>query len=172
MATATLPRTASFILPQLRLALGYADMLAADIPPDRFAHCPVPNVNHPAFCFGHLSIYPERLLEMLGRPELARPDARFVELFRAGSKCVEEAGRHPPKDEIMARFKDRWEVIATVLPQIPEERFLDANPAEGRMKELMPTLGAMAIFMCGTHMMMHLGQVSIWRRLIGLGPVM
>ncbi|MBM4112499.1 MAG: DinB family protein [Phycisphaerae bacterium] len=171
MPTATLSRFAPIVVPQLRLALGYAAKLVADVPADRFAHMPAPKVNHPAFNIGHLAIYPERVLEVVGRRELAAPDERFVELFKAGTPCVEQDGRYPAKDEIMKRFNGRWELVAATLPEIPDERFAEANPLEGRMRELLPTIGAMVNFLCGSHLQMHLGQVSVWRRLMGLGPV-
>lgn len=172
MPTATLSRISPIIVPQLRLALSYAERLAADIPAEKFAHMPVANVNHPAFNFGHLAIYPERFFEIVGRGELAKPDQRFVDLFKAGTPCVEQDGRYPSKDEIMRRFSERWALVATTLPEVSDERYSEPTPIEGRMKELMPTIGAMVNFLCGSHLQMHLGQVSIWRRLIGLGPVM
>jgi hypothetical protein len=42
----------------------------------------------------------------------------------------------------------------------------------GRMSEMLPTLGAAMMFMCGSHLQMHLGQVSSWRRAMGLGSAM
>ena len=43
------------------------------------------------------------------------------------------------------------------------------NPSGGRMTELFPTLGSMHAFYTGGHIMMHLGQISAWRRMQGLG---
>jgi hypothetical protein len=37
------------------------------------------------------------------------------------------------------------------------------------MRELFPTIGSVQAFYCGGHMMMHLGQMSAWRRMEGLG---
>jgi len=169
MTTATQPRLASLIVPSLRMSIGYADRLVKDIAAEKFAHLPVPNVNHPAWCIGHLSLYAERVLELVGRADLASPDQRFVELFKAGTTCVEGKPGDPSKAEIVKRFNERWERVATVLPEIGDDRFFEANPMDGRMKELLPTVGAVVIFMCGSHHMMHMGQISTWRRLIGMG---
>jgi hypothetical protein len=35
----------------------------------------------------------------------------------------------------------------------------------------MPTVGAAVNFMLGGHLQMHLGQVSAWRRAMGLGSI-
>jgi hypothetical protein len=37
------------------------------------------------------------------------------------------------------------------------------------MTERFPTLGSVHAFYCGGHIMMHLGQMSAWRRMMGLG---
>ncbi|MBX3355723.1 MAG: DinB family protein [Phycisphaeraceae bacterium] len=171
MTTATQPRLASLIVPSLRMSLGYAQQLVRDIPAEKFAHLPAKNINHPAWCLGHLAIYAERTLELIGRADLAAPDQRFVEAYKAGTPCV-EGPSNLPKEEIVRRFETRWAVVADVLPGVPDERFFTENPMEGRMKELMPTIGAAVIFLVGPHHMMHLGQISTWRRLIGLGSAM
>lgn len=172
MTTATQARVASLIVPSLRMSMGYADQLVRDIPAEKFAHLPAKNINHPAWCMGHLSLYAERLLELVGRAELAAPEARFVELFKAGTPCTDGQPADLGKEAIMRRFRERWEVAASVLPDVSDERLFAANPMEGRMKELLPTVGAAVVFLCGSHHMMHLGQISTWRRLVGLGPVM
>jgi len=63
-------------------------------------------------------------------------------------------------------------VLADVLSEVPDEVFAEPNPLEGRIAEFLPTIGIMVNFMANSHHMMHLGQLSAWRRAIGLGPVM
>jgi len=169
---ATAVRLADFIMPTLDRVLGYAPLLAKDIPARQFAHMPHPNMNHPAFCFGHLSLYPDRLLGMLGRADLAQEKAGWQDLFKAGVACVEQDGRYPDKDEIVNGFMDRHAVLRDVLPIVDDEVFARPNPIEGRMRELFPTVGAATTFMLGAHNMMHLGQVSAWRRAMGLPSAM
>ncbi|MFO0893534.1 MAG: DinB family protein [Phycisphaerales bacterium] len=172
MSTATAVRSTSYIAPVLKMCLGYADALVKDVPPEQFAHSPMKNLNHAAFNLGHLTIYAERLLELVGRKDLARPDENLTNLFKAGQPCVDRDPRYPSKDELVGRFQERWGVVLEVLPTISDEVMARPNPAEGRMREMLPTIGAVVAFMCGSHLMMHLGQISSWRRVIGLGPVM
>ncbi len=40
-----------------------------------------------------------------------------------------------------------------------------------RAKEVLPTLKEMTAFLLGGHMGVHLGQLSSWRRMIGLPPL-
>lgn len=164
--------TTAAILPPLRAAVGYAEMLVADIPAEKFAFMPFPMMNHPAFCLGHLSIYPDRILELVGRADLVDRRAEFTELFSAGVECFDDASRYPTKDEIVAYYLERHGVVAEALAGVGSEIYEGENPAEGEFKEMLPTIGAVVNFMMNSHQMAHLGQISAWRRAIGLGGVM
>ena len=59
--------------------------------------------------------------------------------------------------------------LGGVLRSLPDDAFQAVNPLGGRMTDLFPTLGSLHAFYCGGHMMMHLGQVSAWRRMMNLG---
>jgi hypothetical protein len=162
------------LVPLARVSLGYAERLLADIPASEFARTPAGvRTNHPAFVYGHLAIYPDRLLEFMGRTDLARPNPRFLDLFAAGKECIDDADGsvYPAMDEVVRVFRERYEAVLTPLAEAPESAFERANPSE-RMRDRLPTVAAMAAFLLGSHMMMHLGQVSAWRRCKGLPPVM
>ena len=59
--------------------------------------------------------------------------------------------------------------VAKALETAPDSVFAEENPAEGRFKEMFPQKGGAITFLCIGHMQMHLGQVSTWRRVMGLG---
>ncbi|HMN96223.1 MAG TPA: DinB family protein [Phycisphaerales bacterium] len=164
--------TTSSIVPPGRQALSYAELLVKEIDPAKFAHMPVAGLNHPAFTIGHLAMYPDRALGILGRQDLARPKAGWDALFLAGCPCVEQDGRYPPKEEIVAHFVERTGAVLAVASEATEAQLAAPNPLEGRMRELFPTVGAVLAFVLIGHPMMHLGQVSAWRRVIGMPPAM
>jgi hypothetical protein len=151
---------------------GYGQMLVADIPAEKFAHQPHPQMNHPAFCMGHLAIYPDNALKLVGREDLARPEPIFDELFAAGVECVADPAGCPSKDVIVDRYVERHEALAAALEEVGDAVLLQENPAEGRFKAMCPTIGAALNFYANNHHMMHLGQVSAWRRAMGLGGVL
>jgi len=171
-AVSTTPRISDLLLHGLKRSLGYGELLLKDIPADKFAHMPHPTLNHPAFNFGHLSIYPNRLLTMIGRADLVKEKPGYFELFQAGSCCVEKAGHYPAKDEIAGYYVERYSAIAKLLPTLNDGIFDGENPMEGRMKEMFPQIGLAFNFLLNNHHMMHLGQVSAWRRCVGMGSAM
>ena len=163
------------IADSLQLSLGYADRLLKDVPAERFARLAVVgdrtvDSNHPAFIYGHLSLYAPRVLRQVGHPAPAVPD-QFEIRFSKDARCVDDVDGdlYPPLAEIVAFFHEAYRMVTGALRSTPDAVFDQPNPAEGRMKELFPTIGSVQAFYCGGHMMMHLGQMSAWRRMEGLG---
>jgi len=160
------------------LSVGLADALCADIPADRFAAFAEVNgqrieANHAAFNLGHLAIYPARVLGMLGcDPAPAQTPEHWGELFAAGVECKHDPDNtiYPSRDEVVGGFKRSMQALIDAAPGVSDEVYAGPNPAEGRFAEMLPTLGMAADFLAGSHCMMHLGQISTWRRCMGLGP--
>ncbi len=165
---------ASTIVTVANISMQFADATLKDVKATDFGRMPKGiRTNSPAFCFGHLSIYPDNVFEAVGRAALARPDKRFSELFEAGVECVDDPqGKvYPPMEAIVGRFKERHAALLKIVPEISDEVFARVNPNEG-MRGFFPTIGVMTDFLLSGHIMMHLGQVSAWRRCMGLGPCM
>ena len=165
-------------LPTTRLMRGYAEGLVADIPPDQFARKAHPggelvDAVHPAFVFGHLGTYFQRILDLAGLngAELASP-AGFEELFVKGSPCHDDpdGSIYPDKETIMSHYFRGTDQLIELLPTIEDSVLLVENTLEGS-KDRFPTVGAFVTFLITTHVGMHMGQVSTWRRAMGLGSV-
>ncbi|TVQ63358.1 MAG: DinB family protein [Phycisphaerales bacterium] len=162
------------IVPGARITRDYAEALLKDIPPAQFARIPKGvHTNHPAWVYGHLSVYPDRVLQFIGRPELAKPRADFDPLFENKTQPKDDPGQsiYPPMAEITGHYFDRTDAVIDALCSTPDSALDQPNPIE-QMADRFPTVGAMTNFMLGAHSMMHLGQISTWRRVMGLGPCM
>lgn len=167
-------QTASILKGVFDSNMAYCDRILTGITPEQFRRMPKGiNTNSPAFNFGHLSIYPERLLALLGREDLARPDAKWDELFNAKAECKDDPGGtiYPPMEQIVARFKDRHKVLMEVIAETKDEVFAKPNPSEASAARF-PTIGILVTFLLTSHIMMHAGQISAWRRVMGLPPAM
>lgn len=161
------------ILPAARMSLGYVLALAEDIPADRWADPAIEGMNHPAFLYGHLAIYGNRLLGgFIDRGDLVNEVPFDAEAVAAGAPCLADASKYPTKDVVLPYLKERYETVLEALPTVPADVFTRENPVEGRFRDMLPTIGAVTCFMLNNHVMMHAGQISHWRRAIGLGPVM
>lgn len=165
---------ASVIVPSGHMALRYSEMLLDAITPKMFARKPEGiDTNSPAFCFGHLAIYPELILEALGRKDLTIDYADYQELFGAGTECRDDPDGtiYPAMESIVTRYRDRYAVALETIAITPDRVMLEENPRE-RTRQMLPTVGAALGFYLAGHMFTHLGQVSAWRRCMGLKSVM
>jgi hypothetical protein len=166
----------SMIAASCRLSLGYAERLLTDVTADRFARFArvdgtVVESNHPCFALGHLSLYAPRVVSELGGDASAvTPSDNDVSLFSKDAKCQDDPQGtiYPPMDEVIAKFRAAHEAAIETLESADDTLFRQPNPNEA-MRGRFPTVGAMHGFYLGGHMMVHLGQLSAWRRMMGLG---
>ncbi|MCA9058205.1 MAG: DinB family protein [Planctomycetaceae bacterium] len=166
----------NIIADSLNLSLNYGERLLKDIPSSQFARLACPGgrsiaSNHPAFVYGHLSLYGPRILTHLGLPAPAIP-AGFEAAFTKDAQCQDDpdATIYPPMEQIVEFFFTGYRAALEALRNATDEQLQQDNPIAGRMTELFPTVGSMHNFYVGGHMMIHLGQVSAWRRMNDLPP--
>lgn len=163
-----------------RMVVRLGGLLAEGIDPEQFARCPVIDgqavkTNHPAFVYGHLAMYPARAMEMIGLDHAAmQPPAGWAELFAAGVECRNDPERtiYPAKHLLVTSLMDWTERVAKALDSVDDSVLAGPNTAGGRLAEMFPNLGGAVNFYVNAHAMMHLGQVSTWRRCMGLGSAM
>lgn len=163
-----------------RFTLGLAELLCKGITPEIAARKPrgeggrTIDTNHAAFVFGHLSIYPARALDRFGikSPNVVTP-AGWEDLFKPGVECRDDAAGsiYPAWPELQRQFFTLTRSAVEVLATIDEKRLLEPTP-DPKARERFPTLGSLVGFYLLGHAMMHLGQVSAWRRCFGLPSAM
>ncbi|MCA9191219.1 MAG: DinB family protein [Planctomycetales bacterium] len=158
------------------MAIRYADRLVAGIPQSRFGRMASPGgivvcSNHPAFVLGHLCLYPERTLTLLGHdPGDAKAPSHYVEYFSKDAKCIDDvdSGLYPPANEIIDFYRKSYTQALDAVRGASDEQLAKENPVDTPMKQVCPTLGSIINFYMTSHVMMHLGQVSVWRRMEGM----
>lgn len=146
------------------------------VAPEQFARLAVPGdqpvqSNHPAFILGHLSLYPSRVVADLGGDATAiEPSEKYNALFSPAATCLDDpqGTLYPPMAEIVSKFDAAYQTAIDVLGQARDDQFSRENPNE-RMRSRFATVGSMHAFYLGGHTMIHVGQFSAWRRMMGLG---
>jgi hypothetical protein len=162
------------------MSLCLAEQMLKGVTPQIFARKPsfdgkVIEPNHAAFHYGHLALYPNKWLELVGLDgAAAAAPAGFADLFAAGKECKDDPSGtiYPPMPEITEAFFRTYKAALEILPGVDDARLRQPNPREGRMRDAFPTLGGMLMFYINNHTLLHLGQLSTWRRCFGLGSVM
>lgn len=160
-----------------RISLVYAERLLKGIPAERFARLAtvgdeIVQSNHPAFIYGHLSLYPCRVVAELGQDASSiTPTQDFLKVFDHNAKCADDSdgSTYPPMDEIVERFFAAHRMALDALMIADDSLFKRVNPNDA-MRAKFATVGSMHGFYLGGHIMIHMGQLSAWRRMIGLPP--
>ena len=172
-----MPNIGPMIAASAKLGIGYAERLLKDIPAEKYARFAevqgtVIESNHPAFIYGHLSLYAARVIDELGGDASAyNPSAEYEKLFSKDAVCVDDPDNsiYPSMDEVNTHLFTNYRAAVAALEQAEDEVFEQQNPNEA-MREKFATIGAMHAFYVGGHFMMHMGQMSAWRRMAGFGP--
>jgi hypothetical protein len=150
------------------LNLGYAKRLVANVPDDRMSLQPAAGMNHAAWVLGHLACTADMLGAMLGLKPVCPPE--WPTLFDWNSSPVGDASRYPSKAALLKALEDAHSQIAAALPNVPEPHWVETTPLEA-IRGFLPTMGDCFVFVMAAHENMHLGQLSAWRRVQGMGRV-
>ncbi|MEK6701236.1 MAG: DinB family protein, partial [Planctomycetota bacterium] len=130
---------------------------------------------HPAFVYGHLALYPARMLGFVGvdASKVAVP-AHYPDVFKAGVECKDdpEGTIYPEREEILEQFYRNYDGVFAELTKLDDAVLLKPHPDEMIREKYFPTIGNALTFMLNNHVMMHLGQISTWRRCFGLPSAM
>lgn len=148
--------------------LQYCRLLTADVPDERLAEEPLPGVNHPAWILGHLGWSSDRALELLGAAKTL--PSEWTPLFGPGSKHAPGREAYPSKEELLRALEHGFERVRQRASAATPEQLAQPtiNP---RMKGALPTVQHGVAFLMTAHLGVHLGQLSSWRRMIGLAPL-
>jgi len=171
-------KLSNYILPGAKQVRAYAERLTKDIPENLAATKPVVegkliDINHPVFVFGHLSLYPVQIANMLSLPSesMGIPEG-YPALFKIGAPCLDDREKkvYPAFEEVRAHFFRATDELLTRFAEV-DPVHLDIELEEPGRRERFQTAGAFAAYILLAHPQVHLGQVSSWRRCMGLGAV-
>lgn len=164
-----------------RPGIAMAPGACAPIDPAHFADLPKGaagdhiNTNHPNFVMGHLCLYPAKVLDLLeiDSSEVQAPESWHA-MYKAGVTCDHAAsgsGPYAPKDELLEFFSRTHAYALERVADVPDEFYLREHPDAVR-RQKFPTIGVMTNFYLTSHIMLHAGQLSAWRRMMGYGSIM
>lgn len=151
------------------LALHYCRLLVKDLDDAKLCVQPAPGVNHPAWIMGHLAVATDYAARLLGDRMICPKE--WHKKFGAGSSLSPERGSYPSKDELFAAVESGHARVTRAASQVTAEKLAQPQPGPFFQTEL-PTVGDLVAHLMTTHPCTHLGQLSTWRRCMGLGSVL
>jgi hypothetical protein len=125
--------------------------------------------NHPLWIVGHLAVIEGSFAQtLLGEKN---PVEHWWPLFGMGTQPQLDASIYPPFAEVLATFRRLRARNLELLDQFGEERLGETprNVPPG-FEEVMQTVGQTFLLNC-LHSMVHYGQITDVRRVVGLKPL-
>ena len=147
-------------------SLAMIHRMVDDLKPEEFEKQPCPGGNCASWILGHLLLTERRVLGMLGQAVPPLPPG-FEEKFATTRQAAGvQSGYGDPK-LLVSEFDRHRQLLVEAIRQADQKQLETAleNP-----HPLFGKIGEAAMFM-GLHVMMHVGQLSTIRRVLGYPPV-
>ena len=158
-----------YAVKQNAFLMGYADSLTNDLSAEQFLLQPMDGVNNPAWVIGHLANTADNLIGMIGGEKIL--DGSWKVKFGGGSSVSSNPEDYPSKEELLNALR-RTNAKLRELSLTATSEILNAENPVARLKSAgMTTLGDLLGFVLTGHVGTHLGQLSAFRRMVGLPPL-
>ncbi len=143
----------------------YLTLLVEDIPEERMTSQPPGIVNHPAWQLAHLAVVQDRLVQILGGKSRLDPD--WEKRFGRGSTPASAGAGHPTRADLLGIIDERRGEFVRLFSRLGAEE-LAKPPGVPGIPPRFSSLGMFLTFVMMSHEATHLGQLSAWRRAMGM----
>jgi hypothetical protein len=153
------------------IMLGLCKMQTADIDDKKLADLPAPGVNHPAWILTHLAICTDYAARLLGEP--TRCPKEWHQRCAPGSTVSPERSYYASKQELLTTLEAGHSCVSEAVAKATDEALLQPHGSQFVfIKNNFPTTGDLVCHLMTTHTGFHLGQLSMWRRMMGMPGVL
>ncbi len=148
----------------------YAMRLVGDLTNEQMVAQPpgaLVSMNHPAWILAHLSVYAPIIAAMLRGQPFEDP---INHTFGQKSQVILDASAYPTGASLIEQFQTQHDDVEQALLGARETVLEAPTPLE-RWRAQHPRTGEMVATLTIKHESFHLGQLSAWRRALGLPRV-
>mgnify|MGYP001014330045 CR=1 FL=1 len=148
--------------------LDYAHRLVSDVPEEKMAALPAAGMNHAAWVLGHLAWTCDFGMFLFGHgPAL---DETWVRRFDNNSKPESDSASYPNKTALLSALEAGHTRLVEAVKKAAPDNFARPLPFED-FRAAFPTVGDITLHLLTSHEAGHLGQLSAWRRVLGMPAV-
>lgn len=146
----------------------YMHRLVADLSDAQMTFRPHGQLNPPAWILGHLAIVNDYSLATMKQPKVC--DETWHKLFGPDTPPVTEAMAGFTKATLLAKYDEGHAAVAKTILQTPAE-ILNAPHGIDFLSPWLINNQDLLTHLLTTHVCVHLGQLSAWRRVQSLPAV-
>ena len=125
-------------------------------------------VNHPAWLIGHLTYACQLLGGAVGLPPWLPED--WDGRFATGTVPVADAGAYESKEDALTILRDAQSRLTRAIEGLDDARLDEAFP-DPSYRHVFPTIRHALTQVLVGHTAYHVGQLSVWRKAMGLPGV-
>ncbi|MFG0293292.1 MAG: DinB family protein [Phycisphaerales bacterium JB065] len=160
------------ILNTYAMTLDMALHLVDGVPDEHFAELPHEGAKHPGWVLGHLCVASGMGAAMIGDSEEERQTScgvpqLWVEQTSPGSQLSTDRSLYGGKDDLISELKRVHELLAGRFSSASDDQLGAPFPIE-EYRKFFPTNMDCCVYMMAHHEGYHLGQLSSWRRAMGI----
>ena len=145
------------------------EKMTEDISDSELSQQTAPGTNPPIWILGHLAVSTDYASKTLGIPT-ACPKAWHVD-FGPGSTPLKMHDPAPTKDQLMEAIRSGHQRVTDAARNVTAEHLAAPHPVALLRGSPVETVGDLITHLMNTHEAMHIGQLSMWRRLTGRKPL-
>ena len=153
------------VLHSFAYALDYLRDQIEGITPTQMVAQPDGIPNHPAWVIGHLAFTCQMLGEVIGVPPWL--PSGWEKRFGTGSVPVADAGAYETKEQALAILTDAQSRVTRGVEALDDAQ-LDQPFPDPSYLYVFPTVRHALTQVLVGHTSMHVGQLTVWRRAMGL----
>ncbi len=134
-----------------------------------FYEQPMGGGNSPGWILGHLVVVNRFANAMLGGPP---PDPKELTMFGPGSRADLLSHESSPPKKLLLKAENETALALNQAITHADEDLLDSPQPSPFLRESLPRVRDMLAHILVSHLSMHVGQLSAWRRARGLDSIL
>lgn len=140
--------------------------MLADVPHDRWCLQAVPGANHTMWIAGHLANTDDLFLSLLANRPSSNPEG-WSGLFGTGTKPLPDLTAYPAPEVVLQQLAGRRHELTSWFQSLDKKDL--GSPVPEKLQRFAANI-ADVMASLAWHEAWHSGQLSLVRRLLGLGP--
>ncbi len=162
------PKTQLAGLAALSFVRKLLDDMLDTLDDEQMMHQPVAEANHALWIAGHLAVCDDMMRTMLGGGDSVTPEA-WADMFRDGTQPQSDAGAYPPVTDLRKALNDARRALLDWFSSMDDAAL--AGPLPDEWREFAPDYASLMASIAA-HEAMHVGQLTVNRKSLGMKPVM
>lgn len=138
---------------------------------DKATHVPHTGVKTPLWIVGHLGAGAFYIGAMLGKPVCPAYDADWLQFFGPGTDAENVSSDAPSIDTLADVLLDCEQTVFDEVAAANESDYGDPHGLELLNDTPLKTKADLIAHLMTTHYATHLGELAIWRRVMGIPPL-